>query len=307
MKYVLIVTLCSFCLKGLSQLPDYYVYLVSGSATIQKPGGKPAAMKPKQIVFGNDIIVLKSQTELTLVDHNSTYLVLNKPGSYQAGSLVKNASKKNTDGLTKEYLKLLFHELLDPHHDYEKFKKENIAGVVGGVSREDSCNNRIYPVKGLKTSASSITFRWNKTSPSSVYLLFVYDAEGKEISKLNVRDTMKLISVTETIQYKPGKYYWRVTSNDGTCEDEFPIPFEILTTAQQKEMTDMLLAGKKGETIESQLGVIDILAKNSFIDAASARYASLLKENPDDSALRLGYVSFLLKYGNEEAAVSTWK
>jgi predicted Zn-dependent protease len=72
-------------------------------------------------------------------------------------------------------------------------------------------------------------------------------------------------------------------------------------------MTYRLLSGKIGETVESRLTIIDLLAKNSFIDAASARYASLVKDHPDEPALRLGYVSFLLKYGNEEEALSVWK
>jgi hypothetical protein len=291
----------------MAQLPDYYVYLVSGNASITKQGAAPVAVKQNQLVYKTDVITLNKTSEITLVDKEAVFLVLNTPGTYKISELIKKATKKNNEGLTAKYLKLLFHELLDPEHDYEKFKKENIAGVWGGVSRGDDCGNRIFPVNGLKTSVTSITFRWHKTSPSSNYLFVIYDADGKELVKMQVKDTLQSFDLTNVPQGKPGKYFWRVTSPDGVCEDEVPIYFDILT-AENEKIQALQLSGTSGnESLALQLQQIDKLEKNAFINVASSRYADLIKTNPENGALRKSYVSFLLKYGFDEEAGAVWK
>lgn len=307
MKYILILILCTVCRQSQAQLPEYYVYLVSGDATITKPGAKPIAVKQNQLVYKADVIVLKKGTEITLVDKEASFLVLNGTGTYKTSDLIKKATKKNNDGVTGKYLKLLFHELLDPNQDFEKFKKENIAGVWGGVTRTDGCGNRILPVNGLKTSAGSIVFKWHQTSPSNNYTVSIYDGEGKELVKMNVKDTLQAVNINETLQGRSGKYFWRVLSVDGSCEDEVPIYFDILTAENEKKQAEQLIAGIGNENLEKQLQQIDKLEKNAFIYAAAARYATLVKEDPGNGALLKSYVSFLLKYGFDEEAASAWK
>ncbi len=307
MKCLMVIFLFAFCLQGQAQIPDYYVYLVSGDASISKPGAKPIAAKQNQLVYKNDILILKKGTEITLVDKDAGFFVLNTAGTYKTIDLVKKATKKNNDGVTGKYLKLLFHELLDPNHDFEKFKNENIAGVWGGVSRGDGCGNRIFPVNGLKTSVSSIIFRWHKTSPSSNYIFVIYDVDGKELVKMNVKDTLLPFNIAEILQGNSGKYLWRVTSNDGTCEDEVPTYFDILTIENEKKLSDKLVVETGSENLEKQLQQIDKLEKNAFINVASARYSALVKVNPGNGALLKSYVSFLLKYGFEKEAASAWR
>jgi len=307
MKYVLILILLAQCHQGQSQLPDYYVYLVTGDVTLSNNGIKPMTVKQKQLVYKNNTIVLKKGAEVTLVDKDGNFLVLNTAGTYKTGELIKKATKKNNEGITAKFLKLTFHELLDPHHDFEKFKKENIAGSGGGVSRGDDCDNRIFPVNGLKTSATSIVFKWYKTSPSSNYSFFIYDGEGKQLVKMSVKDTLQPVNINETLQGKTGKYFWLVTSEDGDCEDEVPIYFDLLTRERESEMTERLTGGIDSESLEMQLQQIDKLEKNAFIDAASVRYAALVKANPDNQALAKSYVGFLLKYGFEEEARAAWE
>lgn len=308
MKYLIFIFLFALCLQGQAQLPDYYVYLVNGEATITKPGAKPMAVKQKQLVYKNDVIILKKATELTLADKDAGFLVLNTAGIYKASELLKKATKKNNDGITGKYLKLLFHELLDPEHDYDKFKKENIAGVWGGVSRGDDCGNRIFPVNGLITSVTSIVFRWHKTSPSSNYLLVIYDADGKELVKMQVKDTLQPFNIAEIPnQGSTGKYRWRVTSEDGTCEDEVPIYFDILTAANEKKLAEQLISSTSNVSLEIQLQQIGKLEKNAFINMAATRYAALVKAKPGNSALLKSYVSFLLKYGFDQEAAAAWK
>ena len=307
MKHLLIVIFYACSQQCQAQLPDYYVYLITGEGTIAKSGAKPVAAKQSQLVYKNDIIVLKKGAEITLADKEASFLVLNTAGTYKASELVKKATKKTNDGITGKYLKLLFHELLDPNQDFEKFKKENIAGVWGGVSRGDDCGNRIFPINGLKTSAASIVFKWHKTSPSSKYSFFIYDGEGKELTKMSVKDTIQFVNINETLHGKAGKYFWRAISDDGTCEDEVPIYFDILTMENEKKQADMVAATTGNENLEVQLQQIDKLEKNAFINAASVRYAAAVKANPDNKVLLKSYIAFLLKYGFDNEAKASWK
>ena len=306
MKYFFIFLSFALWLRSNAQLPDYYVYLVSGEATITRPGVKAVVIKQNQLVYKTDVIVLKKGAEITLVDKNSNFLVLNNAGTYKSGELIKKGIKKMNEGVTGKYLKLLFHELLDPNHDFEKFKKENIAGVWGGVDRGDGCGNLVFPVNGLKTSASSIVFRWHSTSASSNYSFVIYDGEGKELVKMNTKDTLQPVNINETLKGKTGKYFWLVKSEDGSCEDEVPIYFDIMTIENENKLVEQLIPSNDNENLEKQLQQIDKLEKNALIHAASARYEDIVKANPGNKALLKSYVVFLLKYGFDEEAGEAW-
>ena len=126
MKHLLLPLLLVFYLQSQAQLPDYYVYLVKGNASITNSGKKPVIVKQKQLVFKSDMLSVGKGAELTLVDRNANYYVVKTEGVNKVSGLVKKAIAKAADGLTAKYLKLLFHELLDPNHDFDKLKKENI-------------------------------------------------------------------------------------------------------------------------------------------------------------------------------------
>lgn len=306
MKQLLLPLILILGLQSPAQLPDYYVYLIKGNASIANAGKKPVMVKQKQLVFKNDVLSIGKGAELTLVDRNANYYVIKTEGVNKVSGLIKKVIAKAADGLTAKYLKLLFHELLDPNQDYDKLKKENIAGAWGGVSRGDECENRIYPVNGLQTSAASILFRWHKTSRSSNYLLAIYDRDGIELSGIKVKDTLLSVNVAEIVKGKKGKYFWRVTSEDGICEDEIPIYFNLLTPDNEKLLTEQLIGNSAGTTLEEQLQQIEKLEKNAFIDAAAARYSLLVKSNKDNKALLKSYVLFLIKYGFDEDARNMW-
>ena len=306
MKHLFLPIILVFCLQSQAQLPDYYVYLVKGNASITNAGKKPVLVKQKQLVFKNDMLSIGKGAELTLVDRNANYYVIKTEGVNKVSGMIKKVIAKAADGLTAKYLKLLFHELLDPNQDFDKLKKENIAGAWGGVSRGDECENRIYPVNGLQSSAASIIFRWHKTSRSSNYLLAIYDQDGIELSGIKVKDTSLSVNVAEIGKGKTGKYFWRVTSEDGVCEDEIPIYFNLLTPENEKMVTEKLLGNSAGSTLEEQLVQIEKLEKNAFIDAAAARYSLLVKSNKDNKALLKSYVLFLIKYGFDEEARIIW-
>ncbi|MEO8150650.1 MAG: hypothetical protein ABI723_23665 [Bacteroidia bacterium] len=305
MRHLFILILTTLSLQSYAQvLPDYYVYLVMGDATLTKPGKKPVIIKQKQLIYKNDVVTLKKGTDVTLSDKDGNFWVLNTPGVFKVSEVNAKARFTKNEGTTGKYFKFLFDELVNPNSDFEMF----VAGIRAGVSRGgDECNNKIFPLNGLKTSAASIIFKWHNTSPASDYSFVIYDDKAKELKTMNVRDTIQVVIVNEILQGKTGKYFWNVTSKDGRCEDEIPIWFDILTPEDEKQQLDQLIADSSNKNIEIQLQQIEKLEKNAFINAASERYAALIKANENDSALRRSYVSFLLKYGFEKEAIAAWK
>src|SRR6476659_8098764 len=121
MKNVLIFLLFATSLYCKGQSPDYYVYLVKGNVTVTRPRSKPIPVKQNNFIYKADIISLKNGAEITLVDKDQKFFVINSPGNHDLQDLTKNSSAQNSSGVTQKYLKLLWNELLKPDYDYTKF------------------------------------------------------------------------------------------------------------------------------------------------------------------------------------------
>lgn len=305
MKHILLVIFLFTFLIPMAQLPEYYVYLVKGNVLQKKPNGPATPVKQKELVYKTDVLIINKDAALTLVNKEQKNLVLTEAGSYRVADLGKKLHVSNT-GITKKYLNLLWHELLDPNYDYSKLKKENLAASWGGVSRGDLCNNRIFPINGLKTSADSIHFRWEATSPSSIYTLQLFNGDGTEVMTKELKDTLAVLPVKQVVNSRNGKYYWLVKSNDGTCEDEVPLYFEILSKDEEVKLIQGLLALPDDGQLIDKFQNIDRLEKQALINAASSYFRKLVSEHRDNDALKKSYVSFLLKYGFEDEAEILW-
>ena len=292
------------CCKG--QLPDYYVFLVKGDVKVTKPGARPIAAKQNSFIYKADVIDLKKGAEVTLADKDENFFVLRSPGIYPAKDVAKT-KPDHIPGVTQTYIKLVWNELLNPNHDFTKFTKDNIAGVYGGVSRGDVCNNLIFPVRGLRTSADSLHFKWHQTSPASNYSLLIYNSEGKEVVNMPVKDTQKTLHIIQALHSVTGDYYWRVKGENAACEDEDPVYFELMTHENEERFISSLLPGNPHQDLQGQLQAINKLEKNAMIPAAAAHYLNLVHENPGNEALLKSYIAFLLKYSFDAEAYSMWQ
>ena len=289
-----------------AQLPEYYVYLVKGDITVQKPNKKTEKIKQKQLLFKEDILTLTKNSEVTLVNKDANYLVLNTPGTIRASELGKKTHDSYT-GVTKKYMNLVWHELLDPDYDLTKFKQQNLGGVWGGVSRGEACNNLIFPINGLKTSMDSVMFKWHKTSQTPDYTFYIYDGMGAEVVKMQVRDTIKTINLKQILSSRPGKYYWLVKSNDGSCEEEVPLYFEFMSRKDEAALVESLIQQVQYDDLISALDKLDRLEKNALILKASDYYTAVIKANPGNLPLMKSYIVFLFKYGFDAEAESAWQ
>jgi hypothetical protein len=244
-----------------AQLPDYYVYLVSGNVTIQKGSAKPQQLKPKQLVYKEDVLTIPESAEAQLVNRDTKFILLNTPGVYKVDELEKKI-KIYPPGVTKTYLNLVWDQLLDPHYDINNFKKNNVGGVYGGVPRGQDCDNMIYPVNGLKTSEDTLRFRWLQTSPSNSYTLIIYDKTKKATIKKTVTDTVQLVSFSQDLNGKNGKYYWLINGVNSICEDEEPSWFEFLSKEQEDSLTRLIVPHFSQLNFSDQLLAIYKIEKN---------------------------------------------
>lgn len=288
------------------QLPDYYVFLIKGNANVISSGGKPVPLKQNGFIYTSDAIDLKTGAEVTLSDKELRFFVLRSPGIYKTKDIAKTKSD-HAPGVTKTYLMLVWNELLNPNHDFTKFTNENIAGVYGGVSRGDLCNNLIFPVAGIITSSDSLHFKWHQTSATAKYALIIYDTERKEIINVAVQDTQKTLNITEAVHAMPGNYYWLVKGEKAGCEDEVPVYFEIITREAEQKLVASLLQTDEHTDLPGQLQAVNKLEKNAMIPAAAEYYSKLIEANPGNEALLKSYVLFLLKYGFDNEAYAIWQ
>ena len=289
-----------------AQIPEYYVYLVKGDVMVQKPGKKSEKIKQKYLIFKDDILLLPKNAEVTLVNKDANYVVLNSPGLVKAKDLEKKTHDSYT-GVTKKYMNLVWHELLDPDYDLTKFKKQNLGGVWGGASRGEDCNNLIFPINGLKTSSDSMKFKWHKTTSSSSYTFYIYDDSGSEIVKMETSDTVKLVDIRKALKSKPGKYYWLIKGNDKGCEEEVPLYFELMSREDESTLIASLIPQTQDDDLISQLEKLDKLEKNGLIFKAYDYYATIIKANAGNLPLLKSYIIFLFKYGFDAEAESEWE
>lgn len=306
MKQLLLLVGAFIQLAIQAQQPDLVVFAVNGKVSVVRPGTNPLALTQKQPVFKKDIIVLEKASRVILSDKYQNMIEVRTAGRFSVEELMKESNHRAPDKSTSKYLKLLYHELFDPDHDYEKFKNKNITSVHGGVTRSDDFNNRIAPADGIKTSFRSIVFRWHSTSPSSKYSLSIFDEE-KEILTVEVSDTLKKIDLAELTKSKEGKYYWNVSSKDGKREDDTPSEFELITVTEEQRLLASVKTGDADSSLEGQLQKIDELDRMGLVYAAAATFDKLVKIYPDDKALLKSYILYLLENGLDEEAAKEWK
>lgn len=303
----LFVFLCFVtCLQNDAQSQGYLVFLVKGNVMASKPGGIAVVLKQNAFLDNDQVITLQKNEEVTLADKEQNFYVLKSPGIYK----VKGLNKIPPDpisGVTKTYLKIAWNELVHSDHDFQKFKNENSSLEYGGVSRGDDCNNLIYPIQGLKTSEDSLHFKWHQTSPASKYELIIYDSKGAEAMKMPVADTQKTISMSEALHAVPGNYYWLVKGENGGCEEDVPVFFELMTKENEQKLIASILKDNNESDFTGRFNAINKLIKNALIPAALKDYSELANAYPDNATLVKSYVLLLLKYGYDEEAYDVWE
>ncbi len=306
MKYFFSTVILLISFASYAQQPEYYIYLVKGNVTVNKATTKAVKVKQSQLIYKDDIITIGPNSEVSLANKKSEFIVLNASGTYKAIDLSKKTPSP-ANGVTKKYISLMWQEMIGASHDLSKFKKENVSNVHGGVSRGESCNLLLFPVNGLKTSGDSIYFKWKKINSEASYNLSITDGEGNDVAMIPVRDTQQVVSMLKISNGKPGKFYWMVKPKNINCDDDMPFYFDLLSKDSVEKLIATLNIKNDPEDMESQLQTIEAYEKYGLIHSAINIYSELVKKHKENKPLYKSYIAFLLQYGYEVEAIAAWK
>lgn len=300
---MLVVSVKAAGAQTIASAPAYFVYSLKGQATTQKSNAKPVQLKPNQLVYPSETLVIGNGAEVGLSNKNADYLVLNKAGAYKVNTLAGlDLFRVAVDNMTRQYLNLLYAELTGKGYSYDKLKKQSAKKSWGGVPRGTACNGLLYPVNGLKTAKDSLKFVWRSGSEGTNYILQILDEQKNELVSVQVKDTQYILPLKQLQQGEKARYFWRVVKQNGVCKDEMLYYFDFLSNEQEKAMVASL--SPSFDHLETKEGLIAIaqLERSLLLDTAMELFERLVAAKPHDKVLKKSYAVFLLQYGFEEKA-----
>ena len=284
-------------------LPEYCVYLVKGDVNIQNKNVQSRPARQKDFVFADDVITIGKNAQLQLVNKDAKYISLHSEGNYKVADLNKKL-QTSPPGITKTYLTLVYHEVLDPNYDYSKFKRKNLGGIAGGVSRGSGCFEPVYPLKGMVSSRDSVQFKWYKSPAQSAYHFILYDNSGNEVLHRQLKDTSTIVAKKD-LKFMDSNYHWLVKTSDSKCPEE-PVWMQWVSKDDEQKRSAAIVWNFKELTVPFKLDAINKLVEDNMVDLAAQYYGQVVDENPDDALIKKSYVLFLLEYGFDADAEKIW-
>ena len=301
MKLIYTFVSMMMCYVASSQVPSYCIYLMSGDITVSAKGKQPEKARINQFLTDNQELKLGNKAQLTLVNKDSKYLVLNTAGTYQVGALSQNL-KNYPPGVTQKYVSLLWKDLVASQDNFSAVRKSASAGVIGGVHRGDDCGVLVFPSPGMRTSNDDIRFIWKKNGKGGEYELSVSDDQMNEILTRPVSDTQVNLVISRDLKGMKGRMYWSIRPRAmPSCEIEAS-PFDLASNDEADKAVaterDFLA---KNDPID-QLSVIDQLIKDGWVYKAFRFYDILVRNNPGNRMISGQYAMLLLQYGFSKEA-----
>ena len=303
MRILSILILIIASIKVSAQEPEYYSYLVKGQVQYKKAKAKPLNLVPKTLLYSEDAIILPKgkNAEVTLVDKKSNYITISTPGTYKVSDLPQK-SHKEPESITGKYFHMVWEELFQPQKDFSRFKKRNLSGVTGGVSRGD-CDVLKWPFNEAVLGNGDITFTWKNFATDPLYSFVLSDEKNNEVLRVRVRDTQLILNSTAWLKGPRNRYYWKVTSSNSSCT---ALPSNDLRLWSNKEITQRLNEIKSsvmnnGDATLYHIQIAELLVKENMFEEANKYYLAVLDQS-NDPILRSAYASFLLRINKEKEA-----
>jgi len=303
MRILSILILIIVSSKVFAQEPEYYSYLVKGQVQYKKAKAKPSSLAPKTLLYSDDAIILPKgkNAEVTLVDKKSNYIIISAPGTYKVADLPQKAHKE-PESITGKYFHMVWEELFQPQKDFSRFKKRNLPGITGGVSRGD-CDVLKGPFNESVLGDVDITFSWRNFSSDQLYTFLLIDEELNEVLRLKIRDSQIILNSGAWRRRQIARYYWKVISSNSTCTDFPTYEFQLWTDKEITEKVNNIKASvaNNGDTTLYHIQIAELLEKQNMFDEANKYYLSAL-EQTSDQVLKSAYAAFLLRMGKEKEA-----
>ena len=240
MKAIFILLMFLSAFNGQSQFPEYFIDLFSGDVKLKTPGKKPIPVKMKMLIFSEDhIIIGKKGGQVTLVNKDRLYKVLNQQGVYAISGLSKISTQK-PDNITSKFFYFLWKELLDPGHARTGTGMHSIAGSVGGGTRS-TCELGGTPPDEILTQERMIEFAWNSVESSRGYQFSLFDNDNLVLMSIIMLDTTFKMDSRPLIKSPENHYTWSVESIDHRCSDPAKSRFIVLSEDEYSRQTQEII------------------------------------------------------------------
>ncbi len=274
-KFIFFLLACY--LNSPAQMPEYFVDLYIGSVQILKPGKKPVQVKNRTLLFREDKILLKKDgDQVTLLNKEAEYLILNKKGVYSIADLTGFPRRKSA-GITKRYAELVLEELLRPSSIGDNARLKNIAGSNGGVDR-GACDFVGGPENNIATADQELEFSWMPIDSTVHYRFSLLDEHNNELLGIMIRDTVFRLSNNHWLPEPENNYYWQVKSVENDCGDMPKYKLNWLTdVGYAKKSEELIKSVNKNNYTHYNLEICKILYDNGFYKLATTYFKKALE------------------------------
>ncbi|SNR62948.1 hypothetical protein SAMN06265371_10793 [Lutibacter agarilyticus] len=244
----LIIVLCFFN-SALAQdslcVFEVYGTVLKTFSNSQKTLSKGGLIKSKESLQ----VLQKSQ--ITAIDNKGNVYFINEEGSYSFNELLNFYQKKQNSGLTANYLKYIWLELLN---------KSAGQTMIAGVFRGEVLMQ--FPKNKTKLASSKITLKWDLEIDEPYYYVFVKNLTTGESVKFETNGSELSLYADNLIFNESNKFEWSVTTQAFPNVNNIPFfGFELIDREAYIEnlqqynafINDLISLGISDKEIESIL------------------------------------------------------
>lgn len=278
MRVIVAVMICVAPLLSYSQA-KYFVHLVKGSPQWITSGGAKKAVSQKSMLLPGDAIKLNgSGDEVMVIDEQSNIFTIKGKGLRKVNDF-KTMTPKRSTGITKKYFELVWEELIHAHADPYKFSVENIAGSLGGVSRDNGSITISSPWNGAILDDDTLTFAWSYLAdqPKEVKVCF-YTSEGEELLCEYITDT--ILKLQTAPFFKKGEAYaWSILDPLKNSEPPAKFSFSLLEHQDYKKLVDAVVkqVPEYDSELLQELEIAEAFRQNKLFSEALKKIALIIK------------------------------
>lgn len=259
----------------------FKVFYIKGDALIEHDS-KSNALAKDAMIYINDIITLKENTTMVLLDENNNSLVIEKPGTYSTDEIILLFENVNHDNFTQKYFSYVVEEFL--HHHGEKT-------YTAAVSRGELIE-LLNPKDSCIVISDDIDFNWTNLENKDLWF-FIYSSSGQRIHESQAKDTSLIISIKGSGLISGETYLWMVSLNRYPTEDDLLNVFTIADDINKLKLesdiknfeTQLSNSGYDAKNETSRLLLYGFYIENKLFNEAIRIKEALVKNNPDIALL----------------------
>jgi hypothetical protein len=309
--YLLLTVILTLGLTARGQRPAFGVYLTAGAIKCipAHGGGSTPVLQHDWLYEGDKLILLDNIAEITLFDHDSSYILLHGKGAYTTAEIEKMQPTRVRDTTVIRYLSLLWAEIQPaasargtaihasggtpglPTPIHTSGLPTNTSGPQPHTGAP-SLTRVLAPRDSYATSMDSLIFRWRQVYWARKYFLRLRSPDGQ------LRYDSVLID-TQAVVHFPGRmpvgnsYYWTLDIVGESGRLQFADSNHIVLIDESAVLPTL------PPITEDSIGGIAILLQRieqyenaGCIKQAETLFEQLTNDSPQDNALDKLYFAF---------------